>query len=420
MYSGAFEVLGKQKIEINDQYCFDESVNLYGTTFNKDYSKDTLTLNSPSGCDTVVYVDLKFIESASDISLNICEGKSISFNNTNFDSNSNGGQVILQNQSSTGCDSTINVSVNKLLNSTNNYTYTTCNENYSIQFGNNTFDFANPVGNALLGIPAINGCDSIVNVTLTFSAPESMLEITNALCEDDLGKVTITESDLNGDIDLLIDGIQTITFNTFPYEFELSQGLHSIALKDIDDCETESEITISIDEAPEVNIREVTQNDGSKRLIIESDVPLSNIHWTPPASVDCDDCEDVLVLEYGAISVFYEFGVGCVDTLNYSVFENVKEEIYFPNIFNTGGINNTFYPQKSDGYLVKALSMSIFDRWGNKVFHNENFEIGLKEEGWNGKLNGNRLNPGVYVFTLQVEDANGNTKYFTGDVTLVE
>jgi gliding motility-associated-like protein len=306
------------------------------------------------------------------------------------------------------------------LNSTNQFTYITCNEDYFIQFGKDIYNSANPIGQSLLDIPASNGCDSLVNVNLSFTKPNTLINVTDALCEDTDGLITITNTDLNEPINFIVDDRIIGSISELPYEYQLSPGEHNIVLRDAENCSTTNTVDISVDASPQVAINEITQNDGSKRLMITSDVPLTSINWIPSASVDCSTCENVLVLQYGQLDVIYDFGIGCVDTLSYTVLENVKEEIYFPNIINLNSVNNKFFPQKSDSYIAKAKSMSIFDRWGNRVFHNENFEIGFPEEGWDGKLNGNKLNPGVYVFTLQIEDANGKTKYFAGDVTLIE
>lgn len=421
-YSGSFDVVNGGSKIINTRFCADETVTLYGNNYSIINAKDTLLITSPSGCDSTIFIDLRFNPTAtSNVTLDICEGKTQSFNDTDFNSESTGGQVVLFNQSSNGCDSIINVSVKKLLNRTGNYVYATCNNNYSVQIGNSIFNQGNASGTALMAAAGSNGCDSIVNVSLSFIVPNSELVTSDALCENADGLVSIEDTDLNGEIDVYIDGVLETSFDNVPFQFSLPQGSYEVELRDVDGCATKESIVIMDSEAPVVSVKEIVQSDGSKRLIIQSDVPLSSVQWTPSGNVDCDDCEDVLVLIYGPLSVMYEFGQGCSDTLSYTVFENVEEIIYFPNIINlNSGVNNVFFPQKPEGYFVRALSMSIFDRWGNKVFYNSDFEIGDITEGWDGKFNGTKLNPGVYVFTLQIVDGNGNTKYYTGDVTLVD
>ena len=40
--------------------------------------------------------------------------------------------------------------------------------------------------------------------------------------------------------------------------------------------------------------------------------------------------------------------------------------------------------------------MDIFDRWGNHIFSTVDFNY-----GWDGKLNGNAVHPGMYAYQLQ-------------------
>ena len=72
---------------------------------------------------------------------------------------------------------------------------------------------------------------------------------------------------------------------------------------------------------------------------------------------------------------------------------------------------------KEPGTLIKTLS--IFDRWGNRVFHKEHFAANEPEAGWNGKLGGRAIIPGVYIWVAQVVHRDGREETFSGDVTLV-
>ena len=41
------------------------------------------------------------------------------------------------------------------------------------------------------------------------------------------------------------------------------------------------------------------------------------------------------------------------------------------------------------------------------------------ENGWNGTLDGKYCNTGVYVYYIEVEFQDGNTKMYKGDVTIL-
>jgi gliding motility-associated-like protein len=60
------------------------------------------------------------------------------------------------------------------------------------------------------------------------------------------------------------------------------------------------------------------------------------------------------------------------------------------------------------------MEFRIYNRYGQMVF--ETTEQSL---GWDGTQNGRDLNPGTFVWVLDVRFAEGNQERFTGDVTLV-
>ena len=85
---------------------------------------------------------------------------------------------------------------------------------------------------------------------------------------------------------------------------------------------------------------------------------------------------------------------------------------------NGDGNNDIFYIVPGIAGSSQIVSMTIFDRWGNQIFRRENYitEIGL---GWDGTFNGQELNPGVFVYLIEVLE-NDVIKPFYGDVTIVK
>lgn len=71
--------------------------------------------------------------------------------------------------------------------------------------------------------------------------------------------------------------------------------------------------------------------------------------------------------------------------------------IYVPNAFtpNGDGNNDIFMPYTSNSQQLRMTELTIFNRWGEKVF--ESSEIGA---GWDGVYRGELQNPGVYVWQL--------------------
>jgi len=106
---------------------------------------------------------------------------------------------------------------------------------------------------------------------------------------------------------------------------------------------------------------------------------------------------------------------GCVDT-NQLCFV-IKPEItfYIPNTFspNGDGINDEFYAK---GENVFEFEMSIYDRWGDRIFSAKDIN-----EHWNGKANkGTKIAlQDVYVYVVTFIDNKNESYHYTGNVTIV-
>ncbi|MCZ2100162.1 MAG: gliding motility-associated C-terminal domain-containing protein [Chitinophagales bacterium] len=93
-------------------------------------------------------------------------------------------------------------------------------------------------------------------------------------------------------------------------------------------------------------------------------------------------------------------------------------DIYFPNVI-TGEGSNGYFTGYSTTKGTQIRSLSVFDRWGNRVFHREHFATNEPEAGWDGKFGGKDVVPGVYIWTAQIVHSDGREETFSGDVTVV-
>jgi gliding motility-associated-like protein len=104
---------------------------------------------------------------------------------------------------------------------------------------------------------------------------------------------------------------------------------------------------------------------------------------------------------------------GCVD--------RYQEEIYItpffvPNAFtpNGDGLNEEFFDV---GYVmdVAGYTMSVFNRWGQKVFENDRVS-----HAWDGRdRNGDKAPQGTYVYAIKVLAKTGKEYYYTGHLNLI-
>lgn len=105
----------------------------------------------------------------------------------------------------------------------------------------------------------------------------------------------------------------------------------------------------------------------------------------------------------------------CQDSAIVKIRAFAEADIYVPTAFspNNDGLNDQFriYPV---GFLVKEWK--IFDRWGNLVFSSND-----PQKGWNGKLNGQPLASGSFVWMIYgTNKKTGKPLIKKGQVTLIK
>lgn len=96
-------------------------------------------------------------------------------------------------------------------------------------------------------------------------------------------------------------------------------------------------------------------------------------------------------------------------------------DINLPNIFspNKDGINDEIEVNVNCDYDHEIQSFSVYDRWGNKVYHSTDHEQII----WDGTFEESELASGVYVWILKYAILNKGekiNKIASGDITLIK
>ena len=148
-----------------------------------------------------------------------------------------------------------------------------------------------------------------------------------------------------------------------------------------------------------------------------------NYNWTPTNTLDCHDC--AIPFAKPSKTTTYQVtatdNYGCSNTGEVTVFVVCSDKnLFVPNTFspNNDGHNDRFYPRGSG--LTRIQNMRIFNRWGQTVFHRSNFAANDPSGGWDGTFNGKKLDPDVYVYTIDVLCENGEVFPYKGNVMLVK
>ena len=148
----------------------------------------------------------------------------------------------------------------------------------------------------------------------------------------------------------------------------------------------------------------------------------STYKWEPVDYLSCTDCSSPVAtpdrsIEYH-LTVQNEYACAATGTSYLKIFSGGLVNI--PNGFtpNNDGRNDVFYILGGkDVKLIKDLS--IFNRWGQKIFQVADVSPNDPRFGWNGLLNGKPAGTGAYVYFVIIAFEDGSTHTYKGTITLI-
>lgn len=153
---------------------------------------------------------------------------------------------------------------------------------------------------------------------------------------------------------------------------------------------------------------------------------ISRVSWFP-AEVLADAPTETITGQYVSprqvteLMVTVEDTMGC--TVSDSTFILVSDEfpVYVPNAFapQSPNVRNAVFRPYVTNKVQEIPVLRVFNRWGDLVYERYNFPVRDESVGWDGTIDGELLAPGVYIFAMELEFINGDSRVYTGDVTLV-
>ncbi|MEL7220863.1 MAG: gliding motility-associated C-terminal domain-containing protein [Bacteroidota bacterium] len=250
-------------------------------------------------------------------------------------------------------------------------------------------------------IPAADGCDSIVQLSLEVN------NITTGSISD-----TICEGDTYDFFDVIVT----------------DEGIYETILTNEAGCD--SVLTLNLTVIPE--------GEGIN-LVASQEVLLGETINLQPSSVDprfvsyawYDEnsnllTEDRRLFNYQAVQnevLYFEaldfFGCGVLDSTQLLV-DNSNLDIYIPNAFSpdNNGINDLFRYYGSIA-LERVEFFAIYDRWGGLVFQSDVVTDANNFKGWDGRIGSEEAGQGVYVYYFEAVFLDGTRKSYSGDVVLI-
>lgn len=267
-----------------------------------------------------------------------------------------------------------------------------------------------------------NGCQDSLNISI--EEPEELnlkVQSYHIDCLHDKGSIII--ENISGGVPeyaLSLDGTSSNvrTFN------DLVEDVYQFVLTDENGCKIEEHIQITdTRDSLYLNIvcDSLVELGEEVSLSYQSSQFLVDMQWSASDSSFCNNCLywKFTPLENLDIELWGIDARGCENQSRASITIYNPRAVYIPNSFSPNGDGrNDFFTVHANSSVRKILDYKIFNRWGGLVYHATNLNANLDARFWDGHQNGKPLNPGVFVYTIEVEYINGERELFSGDVSL--
>ena len=140
-------------------------------------------------------------------------------------------------------------------------------------------------------------------------------------------------------------------------------------------------------------------------------------------NLSCDECNgpEVSPLVSSVYEVFAIDANGCSDNDFIRVIVEKVPEVVVPTAFtpNGDGNNDLLVVHGKSNNIVQIANFRIYDRWGELVYEDFDFQINDTTNGWDGNFRSQAMQAGVYVWYLEVEFLDGSKQGFKGQTTLI-
>lgn len=227
---------------------------------------------------------------------------------------------------------------------------------------------------------------------------------------------------VNGGAIFPIDSCIKVYANELPY---------LVSVFDSEGCRSQRELLITQPEQIIVDLGDklVVDLGDIETVSVNTNAVIDSITWKINNTFNkytyLNGIKSEIELEPSANSTIYATVTdvnGCKETGELQVIVNSLRNVYIPNIFSPDGDgrNDEFKIKVGKG-VTKVAYIQIFDRWGEKIYNEENIDPAGGFAGrWNGTFSGSKLNPGVYVYIIKVLFNDNREIIYRGSITLIK
>lgn len=112
---------------------------------------------------------------------------------------------------------------------------------------------------------------------------------------------------------------------------------------------------------------------------------------------------------------------GCTGEDVFNIYANKERPVFVPTGFtpNGDGRNDILFVLSREGLQAEINTFRIFDRWGEQVFERKDLQPNEPADGWDGSFRGQLLQPGVYLWQVELTYPDGLRDAFQGHTNLI-
>jgi len=278
-----------------------------------------------------------------------------------------------------------------------------------------------PPGTYTVTVTQGNGCSFTENYTITGNSTPIYIRVddtVNTICTTNNGRIDV--SGIGGTPSYLynIDGGPFSSIHSFT---NLATGPHVILIKDQNNCQNDTTVVLK-NYSYDLDVSATAKNAWCDAGGLGGEVSISASGGSTPYSYFWQNFStgkgaEMRNLPKGSYKVIVTDRYGCSGNATGVVEENYCCSIWLPNAFtpNADGLNDAFNAIANRS--IPKWEMSIFNRWGQRVFYTTKYD-----EGWNGRENntGGYVDAGTYYYRIRYTCEMGNKEVkYQGDLTLI-
>ena len=243
----------------------------------------------------------------------------------------------------------------------------------------------------------------------------------------------MAKDDTTGNCAITIDGGKT--FFAAQDIDDIQPGQYNMVIRDANGCKIMSPISVPVPPTPSVDLPTSFSIALGESQDLQAEVPpafplalIDQVIWTPLTGLTFagpsvpqmlnPTATPYVTTEYKVTIVTKE---GCKAESRTIIRVDRNIDIYAPNIIwpeDPDGQNGAFTLFTRAGSVNQILSLQVYDRWGEQLYVNTNFQPDDPSLGWAGDFKGEVVNPGVFVWWAEVELVDGRKILLKGDVTV--